>query len=83
MTSQVEKVIEFVRNGIAYQVDTEIGAFVCVEARKVFLEITPVQYPILDAYKTHQLDFPIWAPYVDGVSSPFGKGLATANLALL
>jgi hypothetical protein len=83
MASQVEKVIECVRKGIAYQVDTEVGAFVCVEAHKVILETNPVHDPILNAYKAHPLDFPIWVPFIDGVSSPFGKGLPTANLSLI
>ena len=83
MASQVEKVIKCVRDGIAYQVNTEAGAFVCVEAHKVVLETNPVHYPILNAHKAHPLDFPVWASFVDGVSSPFGKGLPTANLSLL
>lgn len=44
----------------------------------------PVQYPILnEECKRSKLDFPLFAPYTEGVSTPWGNGNMTANVAYI
>lgn len=43
----------------------------------------PIQYPILEEYKRSQLDFPLFAPYSDGVTTPWGNGNMTVNVVYI
>jgi hypothetical protein len=75
----IQTISEWIQGGKAYQIETGVGSFVCIQAETMNLTTHPVQYPILDSLRRHRDDFPIWAPYVDGNPSPFGTGLLTAN----
>ena len=76
----VEYIMDLMSRGMVYEVSTEVGSFIIAEADKVQTITNPVQYAILKDSKLKPDDFPIWAPYVDGRLSPYGKGLPTVNL---
>ena len=80
----IDRIAKMIRNGSAYTVDTECGTFVCVESAKVLMHVkNPVHYPILKDLRFGQDDFPVWAPYIDGNPSPWGRGQPTVNLGLI
>lgn len=47
---------------------------------KKYPDPQPVQYSILNDYKRNLLDFPLFAPYINGSASPWGYGNMTANI---
>lgn len=82
-----------IRAGLAYEVPP---GYVCLDFAalhqkrcKVAVAIArlrpmPVEYPAVQAARPGcALDCALWAPYVDGNASPWGRGLVTANLAYL
>ena len=73
-----------VRSRLAYEID----GYVCLDVAQLSgrhpaiahavarLTPEPVRYPAVP-------DYALWAPWLDGNASPWGRGLVTANLAYL
>ena len=75
--------------GVAYIIQEDGWVYICFDyvgllSKYRILAMTyarlcppPVQYPVV--LLRHPKDCVIWAPYVDGFESPWGRGCATVN----
>jgi cysteinyl-tRNA synthetase len=87
MQNAIDFIQKLIERGCAYELD---GYVVCDSSNWVAFSTVnaypipaPIQYPILRGNMQSPLDFPLWAPYVDGHPSPWGKGNATVNVAYI
>ncbi len=90
----IQNIENLITNGLAYTVETYLGVFVCLDYKRLvgtlyvdrydMLHPQPVDYPIiLDEWRRTKKDCVLWAPYVDGIASPWGPGLMTVNTLYL
>lgn len=94
MDALVDAVHGLIEREVAYVVDVPgVGTFVCLDYEEMkkrmpfhlfaieTMNPLPVWYPCLDKHtRTKHMDYALWAPYVEGGVSPWGKGIPTANL---
>jgi hypothetical protein len=73
-------------NGFAYESDGYVvfdWSNYVDKSKSIYPSPSPVQYFILSRRMKSSLDFPLWAPCVDGKSSPWGSGYLTANVGYI
>lgn len=76
----------FITTGKAYSLDVpQLGTFVCCDSQCYNMARPQliIRYQCLDGYMRNNSDFALWAPYTDGLPSPWGNGQPTANLCLI
>lgn len=81
----IQTINDLIAGSMAYTTTDARGSlYVCLDSRACpsvqLLRPRPVWYPCLDGCTMSESDCPLWAPYVDGRDSPWGRGHSTANL---
>ena len=81
--SQIEFIQKLIDSSYAYKCNNYIvfdwttGSTIL---NSVYPNPPPIQYPILYGQMRSTLDFPLWAPYMNGRTSSWGNGNLTANV---
>ena len=81
--------MDLIASNLAYSVHVNgLGTFVCLDFTSLCakqaqiysaLSPRPVMYPVLKGLTRHPEDCALWAPYIEGAMSPWGRGQATIN----
>ena len=84
--------MDLIQSGLAYTINVkELGTFVVLDylclctkhpsKAEIYSELSPrpVMYPVLNDFTRHPKDCALWAPYVEGALSPWGRGQMTVN----
>lgn len=76
-TYEIIFIKKMIARGVAYEVNIpDIGNFICCSEIKK----KTIPNEVVTGYLRDPSDFVIWIPKIDGVQSPWGYGIPSANL---